>query len=187
MKKIDTIFLDAKLITPDFFEDNRGWFIESFNAEKFSLLGLNDVYVQDNHSFSKSIGTIRGLHFQNEPKPQAKLVRCTKGEIWDVIVDLRVGSPTYLKWQGFVLNDQNKHMLYIPKGFAHGFITLSENSEVQYKVDNTYDPKLDRSIRFDDPQIEVQWPIDPIEFSNKDLSAPNLSESDVNFIYQGEQ
>lgn len=127
-------------------------------------------------------GTLRGLHFQTNPNAQTKLVRCTKGKILDVAVDLRKGSSTYKKWVGVELSDKNKKQLLIPKGFAHGFITLTDNVEVQYKVDEYYAPECDRSIRFDDPEIGVEWEIEDPILSEKDLSAPLLKDSDVDFI-----
>jgi dTDP-4-dehydrorhamnose reductase/dTDP-4-dehydrorhamnose 3,5-epimerase len=172
------------IIEPQVFGDHRGWFTETYSKEKFKVLGIEIDFIQDNHSFSAQKGTLRGLHFQLDPKAQTKLVRCTKGEILDVAVDLREGSPTYKKWVAVVLTEENKKQLFVPKGFAHGFMTLSDNVEVQYKVDELYSPKDDRSIRFDDPEIGVEWGIESPTLSAKDLNAPLLKDSDVNFKYQ---
>lgn len=169
------------IIEPDVFGDNRGWFSESYNSEKFANNNVHIVFQQDNHSFSKQRGVLRGLHFQNNPKAQTKLVRCTRGKIWDVAVDLRKNSSTYLKWFGVELSEDNHKMLLIPQGFAHGFVTLTDNSEVQYKVDNLYSKQHDRSIRFDDKQIGIEWPIDNPILSDKDINAPYLIDSDANF------
>ena len=144
-------------------------------------LGLKVDFVQDNHSFSASKGTLRGLHFQLDPKAQTKLVRCTSGRILDVAVDLRKGSPTYKEWVAVELSSDNKRQLLIPKGFAHGFLALTGNVEVQYKVDEYYAPELDRSVRFDDPEIGIHWGIENPILSDKDRNAPLLRDSDVNF------
>lgn len=171
------------LITPKVFGDHRGWFMETWSEEKFNEAGLSLRFVQDNQSMSAQKGTLRGLHFQTLPHPQAKLIRCTKGAILDVAVDIRKGSPNYLQWVGAELTAQNKQMLLIPRGFAHGFLTLCDDVEVQYKVDGPYDPACDRSIRYDDPSIGVNWGnISPI-LSAKDQNAPLLKDSDANFVY----
>lgn len=182
MKFIKTEIKDLIVIEPNIFGDHRGWFSESYNTEVFKQNGIDIVFIQDNHSFSVQKGVLRGLHFQNNPKAQTKLVRCTKGRIWDVAVDLRKNSPTYLKWYGIELTADNHKMLLVPKGFAHGFVTLEDNTEVQYKVDNLYDKLLDRSIKFDDPIIDIKWPVEEFILSEKDKLAPLLKDSDVNFI-----
>ncbi len=178
-----TAINEVKLIIPDVFGDSRGWFYESYNYQKFKELGIETVFVQDNRSFSKKKGTLRGLHFQKSPAAQTKLICCTRGEILDVAVDLRKGSPTYLQWICEKLSEDNKNYLYIPKGFAHGFLTLTENVEVLYKVDSYYSKENDRSIRFDDNEIGVDWGIAEPILSNKDLTAPLLKDSDVNFVF----
>ena len=181
MNILKTEIEDVLIIEPRVFEDHRGWFTETYSKAKFDKLGITNVFVQDNHSMSAQKGTLRGLHFQINPKAQAKLVRCTKGKILDVAVDLRKGSSTYKQWVGVELSENNKRQLYIPKGFAHGFLTLTDDAEVQYKVDEYYAPEYDRNIRFDDPEIGVKWGIqDPI-LSDKDLNAPLLKDSDVDF------
>ena len=171
------------VITPQVFGDNRGWFCETYTALKFKELGIDTVFVQDNQSYSKGKNTIRGLHFQTSPKSQTKLLRCTRGKILDVAVDIRKGSPNFGKWVAVELSAENKKMIYIPKGFAHGFLTLSEDVEVQYKVDEYYSPENDRSIRFNDPDIGIEWGIENPILSEKDLNAPLLKDSDANFIF----
>ena len=183
MNTIKTDIEDVIIIEPKVFGDHRGWFTETYSKEKFREFGINIDFIQDNHSLSAQKGTLRGLHFQLNPKAQTKLVRCTKGKILDVAVDIREGSPTYKKWVAVELTEENKKQLLVPKGFAHGFITLTDNVEVQYKVDENYSPENDRSIRYDDPEIGVDWGIDSPILSEKDLNAPMLSESDANFKY----
>lgn len=172
---------DVLIIEPKVFGDNRGWFMESYSMKKYEEHSINIEFIQDNHSFSANKGTLRGLHFQTNPKSQTKLVRCIKGRILDVAVDLRKSSITYKHWMAVELSEENKKQLLIPKGFAHGFVTLTDDVEVQYKVDQYYDPECDRSIRFDDPEIGVEWGIDNPILSDKDLNAPRLADSDVNF------
>ena len=183
MKAIKTEIEDLYIIETKVFKDNRGWFTESYSAKKFRDNGLDIEFIQDNHSLSKEKGVLRGLHFQLEPKAQTKLVRCIRGSIYDVAVDLREGSPTYKKWFGVELSAENKKQFLMPKGFAHGFLTLSDNTEVQYKVDEYYAPEYDRSIRFDDPEINVDWGIDNPILSEKDKKASLLNDSDCNFKY----
>ncbi|MBS4534365.1 dTDP-4-dehydrorhamnose reductase [Clostridium sp. D2Q-14] len=181
MNIIKTEIEDVLIIEPRVFGDHRGWFTETYSKMKFLELGIDLDFVQDNQSMSAQKGTLRGLHFQTNPKAQTKLVRCTKGEILDVAVDLRKGSSTYKKWVGVELSEHNKRQLLIPKGFAHGFLTLTDDVEVQYKVDEYYAPECDRSIRFDDPEIGVEWGIKEPILSEKDLNAPVYRESDVDF------
>ena len=183
MDIIKTDIEDVLIIEPKVFGDHRGWFTETYSKEKFKEHGVEIDFIQDNHSFSAQKGTLRGLHFQLNPKAQTKLVRCTKGKILDVAVDLREGSPTYKKWIAVELTEENKKQLLIPKGFAHGFLTLTNDVEVQYKVDEYYSPKNDRSIRFDDPDIGVIWGIDSPILSDKDLNAPWLKDCDLDFNY----
>ena len=181
MNIIKTDIDGVYIFEPKVFGDNRGWFMETFSDEVMKKNGLDIKFVQDNHSFSAQKGTLRGLHFQLNPKAQTKLVRCTKGKILDVAVDIRKGSPTYKEWVAVELTEENKNQLFIPKGFAHGFLTLTDNVEVQYKVDEYYASECDRSIRFDDPEIGVEWGIDNPVLSEKDINAPLLKNSDVNF------
>ena len=183
MELIKTEIEDLYIIETKVFKDNRGWFTESYSAKKFKDNGLDIDFIQDNHSLSKQKGVLRGLHFQLSPKAQTKLVRCTRGSIYDVAVDLRKGSSTYKEWFGVELSSENKKQFLIPKGFAHGFLTLSDNSEVQYKVDEYYAPEYDRSVRFDDLEINVDWRINNPILSEKDKNAPVLKNSDCNFKY----
>ena len=182
MKFTQTDVKDLIIIEPNVFGDSRGWFSETYNKPVFEKNNIHIDFVQDNHSYSALKGVLRGLHFQNNPCAQTKLVRCTKGKIWDVAVDLRKSSPTYLKWFGLELSADNHRMLLVPQGFAHGFVTLEDHSEVQYKVDNIYDKPSDRSIKYNDPQIGIQWPVLDVILSDKDLNAPLLKDSDVNFL-----
>ena len=183
MHIVKTNIEDVLIIEPEVFGDHRGWFTETYSKGKFKEFGIDIDFIQDNHSFSAQKGTLRGLHFQLNPKAQTKLVRCTKGKILDVAVDLREGSPTYKKWVAVELTEENKKQLLIPKGFAHGFLTLTDDVEVQYKVDEYYSPENDRSIRYDDPEIGVDWGIEAPILSEKDLNAPLLKDSNINFKY----
>ncbi len=184
MKVVKTDLDGVFIVEPQVFGDNRGWFMETYTKSKLDPQGINIDFVQDNQSLSAQKGTLRGLHFQMNPKAQSKLLRCTRGRILDVAVDIRKGSPQYTKWVGVELSAENKKQLFIPKGFAHGFLTLTDDVEVQYKVDEYYAPDCDRSIRFDDPTIGVKWgDIKPV-LSQKDLSAPLLKDSDCNFVYK---
>lgn len=190
MNVIQTEIEGVLILEPKCFGDHRGWFMETYAKDSFHKLGITNDFVQDNHSMSQKKGTLRGLHFQKEPFAQAKLVRCTRGSVIDVAVDLRKGSPTYLAWTSVELTADNKKMFYIPRGFAHGFLCLSDDVEFQYKVDNPYSKECDRGIRFDDPTIAVDWGtllqgIEPI-LSDKDKNGVTLLESDVNFNYKKE-
>lgn len=187
MKVIKTEFPGLLIIQPDVFGDNRGWFMESYNKSKLNDLGVKIEFVQDNQSFSAKKGTLRGLHFQHGEMSQTKLVRCTKGALWDVCVDLRLGSPTYLKYYGIELSEENKTQFLIPKGFAHGFVTLTDNVEISYKVDEYYSKEHDSGIRFDDEVLNISWPIDfnegLITLSDKDFNLPKF-ENKVYFEYK---
>ncbi len=166
------------LITPKIFNDNRGLFFESWNQNKFNSLINDDIsFVQDNQSFSAK-GVLRGLHYQLPPYDQGKLVRCAQGEIFDIAVDLRISSPTFSKWIGVILNSDNNKQIWIPSGFAHGFLTLSESAQVLYKTTNFYSPISERSVIWNDPRISIQWPkeIKDPNLSQKDLEAPRLDE-----------
>ncbi|WP_163070784.1 dTDP-4-dehydrorhamnose 3,5-epimerase [Priestia flexa] len=181
MKIINTKFADAFVIEPKVFGDHRGFFTESYNKELFAQNGIDMDFIQDNHSLSQQPGTLRGMHYQLAHKAQTKLVRVTRGAIYDVIVDIRKGSPTYGEWQGFILSADNKRQLLVPKGFAHGFCTLVENTEVQYKVDELYSPDHDRGIAWDDPSLNIDWPVNEPVLSEKDMKHPILAEADNNF------
>ena len=169
MEIIDTEIADVKILQPKVFKDARGFFLESFNQKVFEeTLGLKGEFVQDNHSRSCK-NVLRGLHFQIE-QPQGKLVRVSSGAIFDVAVDLREESPTYLKWTGMLLSEENYRMAWIPPGFAHGFLVLSEQADVQYKVTTYYHPASDRSLLWNDPEIGIEWPLE---------GAPLLSDKDA--------
>ena len=169
------------------FGDSRGWFAETYNAARFSGLGISETFVQDNHSFSATQGTLRGLHFQTPPHAQAKLVRCTRGRILDVAVDVRRGSPTYGKWVGAELSAENGDQLFVPVGFAHAFLTLTPDCEVVYKVSGLYAPANDGGIRWNDPTIAIDWPLPQggATLSDKDAALPLLAEFDSPFAYDG--
>lgn len=178
---ITKLSLDGvKILKPVVFEDYRGYYIESYSARSLKTFGIDTVFIQDNHSKTLKKGTIRGIHFQNNPKPQVKLVRCTKGKVLDVVVDLRSDSPTFRKWIAVELSETNKNQIWIPNGFGHAFLTLEDNCEVQYKVDEFYEPQYDRSIRWDDPDINIDWGIENPIVSQKDINACRLKHSDVN-------
>jgi dTDP-4-dehydrorhamnose 3,5-epimerase len=162
---------DVILIEPKVFPDDRGFFCESFKASDFEKVNLPAHFVQDNFSFSKK-GVIRGLHYQKAPKAQGKLVSVLKGGVWDVAVDIRRESPTFLKWVAVELNDRNHVMLYIPPGFAHGFISLTEDVHLLYKCTNEYDPQADAGIRWNDPDIAIPWPVGNPIVSEKDRNLP---------------
>lgn len=181
MKKIETNLPEVFIIEPQVFGDHRGWFMESWSKKKLEDLGINVNFVQDNQSFTASKGTLRGIHFQQHPMAQSKLVRVVSGSVIDVAVDLRKESATYKQWVAVELSADNKRQLFIPQGFGHAFLTLSDNVEFLYKCDNLYSRECDRSIRFDDPELNINWGvINPI-VSEKDANAPFLKDSDCNF------
>ena len=184
MKKIETSIPGVWIVEPQVYGDHRGYFMETYSTRAFEQIGITAVFVQDNQSFTAQKGTLRGIHFQNAPMAQAKLVRVTRGAVMDVAVDLRRGSPTYRQWVAVELSAENKRMLYLPRGFGHGFKTLTDDVEFCYKVDNLYSKEHDRGIRFDDPSIGVAWgEVTEELLSAKDLHAPLLEESDCNFLY----
>ncbi len=161
------------LVKPKVFNDGRGFFVEEYKKSDFTKAGINIDFTQDNHSKS-SRGVLRGLHFQKEPYAQAKLVRCIKGKVWDVAVDLRAGSATFGKWLGFELSEENFNMLFIPDGFAHGFLTLSQEAEIFYKCSKEYSPQYDSGVRYDDPTLNISWPLKEVIISDKDKKLPFL-------------
>ena len=167
---------DVILVKPKVFEDERGYFMETYKKTDFEKAGITANFVQDNQSFSKQ-GVLRGLHFQREPYAQAKLVRVVKGVIFDVAVDIRKSSPTFGKWVAAILSEHNKWQLYIPRGFAHGFLVLSDFAVVMYKVDNVYSPEHDAGIIWNDPDINIPWPVDKPVISKKDGELPTLREA----------
>lgn len=162
------------IIEPDVFGDNRGFFMESWNKNKMEEAGLYYDFVQDNHSKSTVKGTLRGIHFQKGDKAQAKLVRCVKGAVLDVAVDLRKNSPTFKQWVGVELSEENKKQLLIPRGFGHGFVTLTDDVEFLYKADNYYAPEAEGGIRWNDPDIGVEWGVENPILSEKDKINPLL-------------
>ena len=183
MKRIDTALPGVCILEPVMHGDARGYFMETYSQKTLHDLGIDSVFVQDNQSFSTRKGVLRGIHFQNGPMAQAKLVRANRGAVLDVAVDLRKGSPTYCQWVAVELSEENRRMLFVPRGFGHGFVTLTDNVEFCYKVDNLYSPECDRGIRYNDPAIGVDWGVaDPI-LSQKDTTSPLLKDSDCNFTY----
>ena len=183
MNVIKTEIDGVVIIEPKVFGDKRGYFFESYSLKKMQEHGLDYNFVQDNQSFSANKGTFRGIHFQNGDAAQAKLVRVCSGAVLDVAVDLRKGSPTYKKWIAVELSAENKRQLLIPRGFGHGFVTLTDNVEFLYKADNYYNAEQDRSILWCDEEIGIDWQVKNPIVSEKDAAAPKLSESDVNFKY----
>ena len=184
---IETKIKDLYIIEPKVFGDDRGYFMESYNRRDFVEAGLDMVFVQDNESKSKK-GVLRGMHFQTK-FTQGKLVRVTQGEVYDVAVDLRKGSPTYGEWEGILLSAENKKQFYVPEGFAHGFLVLSDEAVFNYKCTNLYSPEYDGGLLWNDPDVGIKWPlegIDEIILSEKDKKQPRLNELDLPFIYKGE-
>ena len=174
MKFHDTSLADAKLIELQRHGDERGFFARTMCTNEFAANGLVDAFVQINMSHSAFKGTLRGMHFQRNPHSEAKLMRCTKGAIWDCIVDLRADSPTYLQHQGFELTAENKLQLYVPPGFAHGFVTLVDDVEVTYPVSALYTPTAEGGVRYDDPLLGIEWPVEVVHVSDKDAAWPLL-------------
>lgn len=176
MKITKTKLDGVVIIEPDIFGDNRGFFMESWNKKKMEEVGLYYDFVQDNHSKSTVKGTLRGIHFQKGDKAQAKLVRCVKGVVLDVAVDLRKNSPTFKQWAGVELSAENKKQLLIPRGFGHGFVTLTDDVEFLYKADNYYAPEAEGGIRWNDPDIGVEWGVENPILSEKDKKNPFLKD-----------
>ena len=169
---------DVLVIEPRVFPDGRGFFMETYKRSEFAAHGIDETFVQCNQS--KSVrGTLRGLHYQRIPKAQGKLVRALSGEIYDVAVDLRQGSPTYRQWIGEVLSAQNKHMLYVPRGFAHGFCVTSDEAEVSYMTTAEYAPELEAGIIWNDPDLRIDWPVAQPHLSNRDQDWPTLREANL--------
>jgi len=183
-KFVETSIKGVYIIEPTVFGDERGYFMETYHAGEFKESGLDVTFVQDNQSKSKK-GVLRGLHFQYT-KPQGKLVRAIKGEVFDVAVDLRKNSPTYGKWEGVILSEDNKKQFYVPEGFAHGFLVLTDEAEFTYKCTDFYDPADEGGILWNDPDISIEWPIDDIDevlLSDKDKQWKTLKETNINFQY----
>ncbi|MEX2104013.1 MAG: dTDP-4-dehydrorhamnose 3,5-epimerase [Bacilli bacterium] len=181
MNVIETKFSDVYLIEPIVHVDTRGFFMESYNSQTLKQSGIHYSFIQDNHSFSIEAGTIRGLHYQLDPKAQTKLVSVLSGAIYDVVVDIRKSSPTFGHWLGEVLNEDNKRQLLIPRGFAHGFCTIQPNTQILYKVDEYYSPEYDRGILWNDPALGIDWPTEQPILSDKDQRQPLLKDADLNF------
>jgi dTDP-4-dehydrorhamnose 3,5-epimerase len=172
------------LVETKAFPDARGWFAETYKKSEFAKNRIAYEFLQDNYSRSTTKGILRGLHFQNEPAAQGKLVRCVAGEVFDVAVDIRRGSPTYGSWVSVNLSAENKRMVWVPPGFAHGVLTVADVAEIIYKVTSEYSPFHDRSIRWNDPEIGVDWPVANPILSKKDAEAPLLRDSDCNFVWR---
>ncbi|MBL1054874.1 dTDP-4-dehydrorhamnose 3,5-epimerase [Ligilactobacillus agilis] len=183
----ETKLQDVKLIAPAVFGDHRGFFTESYSDRDFKEAGIDFDFIQDNHSLSTQAGVLRGLHFQRGKAAQTKLIRVATGAVLDVIVDLRKGSPTYKQWEGYILSESNHRQLLVPKGFAHGFVTLTDNVNFLYKCDNYYDAAADGGISFKTPELNIDWPIDLDKAitSEKDAKQPTLTEfeKDNPFVY----
>lgn len=177
-----TVLNRCKLIAPSRHGDHRGFFGETYSRRRYEELGITSEFVQDNHSLSRAIGTLRGLHFQAPPNGQGKLVRCGRGAIFDVAVDIRRGSPTYGEWEGYELTAENGHQLYVPVGFAHGFMALEADSEIVYKCTDYYSPDTEGAVQWN--SCNIKWPlaIDPI-LSEKDQEAPSLVDFNSPFVY----
>ena len=181
MKFIETELKGVYIVEPAVFGDHRGFFLESWSRRAFEEAGFNYEFVQDNHSSSTVKGTLRGIHFQRGDKAQAKLVRCVRGAVLDVVVDLRPSSPTYKRWLGLELSEENKLMLLIPRGFGHGFVTLTDNVEFMYKADNPYAPEADGGIRWNDPELGIDWGIENPILSAKDQMTPFFRDAVTDF------
>jgi dTDP-4-dehydrorhamnose 3,5-epimerase len=181
MNVIETKLPGVVIVEPQVFGDHRGWFMESWSQKTMEAHGLNCDFVQDNQSYTARKGTLRGIHFQQYPMAQTKLVRVTRGAVMDVAVDLRKDSPTYKQWVAVELSAENRKQLLIPQGFGHAFLTLTDDVEFVYKCDNFYSKEHDRNIRFDDPELGVEWGIAEPILSEKDAAAPFLKDSDCNF------
>lgn len=176
--KLDGILI----IEPDIFEDPRGFFLESYNRSKYSEIGIKEEFIQDNHSLSIK-GTLRGLHFQLPQNPQVKLVRVTAGEVFDVVVDVRKNSPTFGKWESFILSAKNKKQIYVPLGFAHGFCVISDRAEFLYKCSSYYSPKDERAFAWNDPDVGIKWPVDAPILSKRDQLHPFLKDLKIEDLF----
>ena len=187
LKVTNTNLQDVKIIEPAVFGDHRGFFTETYSERDFKEAGIDIDFVQDNHSLSAQAGVLRGLHFQRGKAAQTKLIRVVTGAVLDVIVDVRKGSPTYKKWEGYIISESNHRQLLVPKGFAHGFVTLTDNVNFLYKCDNYYDAEADGGISFKTPELNINWPIDfdTAITSEKDAAQPTFTEfeKDNPFVY----
>ena len=183
MKVVQTAIPGVVILEPKVFGDSRGFFLETYNAQRYAEAGVPGPFVQDNLSRSVK-GTLRGLHFQ-QPNPQGKLVQCLAGAVWDVAVDVRQGSPTFGRWVGVELTADNRRQLWVPPGFAHGFCVLSESADFQYKCTALYSPKDEQSVRWDDPQLAIAWPVTAPLLSPKDAAAPRLADAPTLPVFAG--
>ena len=179
MKFDRTEIPDVIIVKPEVINDHRGFFMESYHIDKFSIGGIKSIFVQDNYARSIK-NTIRGLHFQ-VMCPQAKLLRCLKGSIFDVAVDLRINSPHYCKWVGVELSEENQYQLYIPEGFAHGYCVVSDSADISYKCSEVYYPEYDSGIYWNDPDLAIKWPVEDPILSNKDIKLPRIKDLDKVF------
>lgn len=184
MKVTESRLSGVKLIEPAVFGDHRGFFMESYNEKTFNEAGIKEKFIQDNHSLSKEAGVLRGLHYQLAPKAQTKLIRALTGAIYDVVLDIRQDSPTYGQWDSYILSEANKRQLLVPKGFAHGFCTLTENVNVLYKVDEFYSAEHDRGIIWNDEEIGITWPVTNPVLSEKDTRHNSLNKAENNFTWE---
>lgn len=173
---------DVLLITPNIFEDERGFFMETYKLSEFKKLGVEYNFVQENFAKSKK-NVLRGLHYQLEPKSQGKLVRCVRGKVWDVAVDIRKGSPWYGKWVKVEMSEENKNILWVPRGFAHGYVSVEEDSEILYLTTEEYAPQFERGILWNDPTLKIDWGVDSPIVSQKDGKLPLLEKTENNFVY----
>lgn len=187
IKVTETKLKDVKIIEPAVFGDHRGFFTESYSEVDFKAAGIDHNFIQDNHSLSATAGVIRGLHFQKGEAAQTKLIRVVTGAVLDVIVDIRKGSPTYGQWEGYILSEANHRQLLVPRGYAHGFMTLTDNVNFMYKCDHYYSAENDGGIAFDDPDLGIDWPMDLAKaiLSDKDRHHPTLKEFEAEnpFVY----
>ncbi len=174
------------VISTRWFADDRGSFTESYNERRWREAGITQRFVQDNHVQSHKVGTLRGMHYQRRPHAQAKLVRALRGAIWDVVVDLRHGSPSFGKWQGFTLSDENRKQLLVPAGFAHGYITLTDQAEVMYKVDDVYAPGSEGGLAWNDPDLAIAWPLPPGGpiLAQRDADLPRFADLPIDFTWE---
>jgi dTDP-4-dehydrorhamnose 3,5-epimerase len=172
----ETLLEGNYLIHLEKYEDERGFFARYFCEKEFFKKGLNTIWLQINNSMSKNVGTLRGLHLQKAPHAEVKLIRCLKGKVWDIVVDLRKESKTFGKWFGATLSDENRTMMYVPKGFAHGFVSLEPNSEILYLVSNFYAPRSEETLLWNDPDVAISWPLQPSIISDKDNNAKPLKD-----------
>ncbi|MFL6818116.1 MAG: dTDP-4-dehydrorhamnose 3,5-epimerase [Bradyrhizobium sp.] len=180
------LLAEIKLIVPQIHRDARGFFSETYNRQALCAAGMSIEFVQDNHILTREAGTIRGLHFQTPPRAQGKLVRVTRGSIFDVAVDIRVGSPTFGQHVSVTLSNENWRQIWIPTGFAHGYCTLEPDTEVIYKVTDYYAPDFDRGIKWDDEAVGIKWPVHPdnVKLSQKDRTLPSLKDMVPAFVFE---